>query len=261
MNAFSPPLDLGVLPSVLDGGVAQRAALGMVVLATDQTLEPETAQLVRMPGVVPYVARLWNDADITPETLRAIQPRIAPATELILPGCRLDVVGFGCTSATMVLGEETVFAEIRKARPGIACSTPITGALAAISAFGARRVGLLTPYVPEINLRIAAYFAGRGVHVSAMATFDRRDDLEVARIRVADIVDAARRMTAQGGFDMLFVSCTSLRVVEAVAEIEAATGIPVTSSNHAMIWHMLRTAGVDDTIADAGRLFTMGLAG
>ena len=109
--------DLGVLPCTLDAGIASRAAIGLLVLATDQTMEHEFRHLIRLPGVAVYQARLFNDADITPATLRAIGERIAPATELILPSLHLDVVAFGCTSASMALGEEEVFRQIRRARP------------------------------------------------------------------------------------------------------------------------------------------------
>jgi maleate isomerase len=37
-------------------------------------------------------------------------------------------------------------------------------------------------------------------------------------------------------------------------------GKPVTSSNHAMAWHCLRLAGVDDALPQFGRLFTLPLA-
>ena len=158
----SAPVDLGVLPSELDGGLASRAAIGLVVLATDQTMEHEFRALVNQPGVAFYELRVFNDNDITPETLRAIGPRIAPSADLILPGIPLDVVAFGCTSATMTLGEEAVFAEIHKVRPGVACTTPVTAALAAFRALGATGIGLLTPYAPEINARLVAYFSGRG---------------------------------------------------------------------------------------------------
>lgn len=254
------PVDLGILPSDLDGGIAPRASIGLVVLATDQTMEHEFRFLLRQPGVAFYEARLFNDADITPETLRAIGPRIAPATELILPGIRLDVVGFGCTSATMTLGEEAVFAEIHKARPGIACTSPVTGALAAFRAFGARRIGLLTPYAPQINRNLEKYFAGRGVTIGASATFNRQDDLEAARISVPSIEAAAEQLAAVPGIDAIFVSCTSLRVAEAVERMEARIGIPVTSSNHAMAWHCLRLAGIQDDVPGAGRLFTLPIA-
>src|SRR5271169_5820702 len=130
------PIDLGVLPSALDWGLAARAAIGLVVLATDQTLEHEFRALIRTPGVAFYESRVFNDNEITPATLRAIGPRIAPALDLILPSLKLDVVAFGCTSATMTLGEDAVFAEIHRARPNVACTTPVTAALAAFRALG-----------------------------------------------------------------------------------------------------------------------------
>jgi maleate isomerase len=256
LPALDEPIDLGVLPSDLDGGLAPRAAIGLVVLATDQTMEHEFRALIRLPGVAFYEARVLNDNAITPETLRAIGPRIAPTVELILPGLELDVVAFGCTSATMTLGEDAVFREIKRARPKAACTTPVTAALAAFRALGVKGVGLLTPYAPEINKGLAAYFAGRGVRIAAVATFDRRDDREAARISVASIKAAAERLAGSPGVDSIFVSCTSLRVAEAVAELEGRIGIPVTSSNHAMAWHCLRLAGINDSVP-AGKLFAL----
>jgi maleate isomerase len=249
------PVDLGVLPSELDGGLASRAAIGLVVLATDQTLEHEFRALVRIPGVAFYEARVFSDNDITPDTLRAIGPRIATCVDLILPSIPLDVVGFGCTSATMILGEEAVFAQIRKARPNAACTTPVTAALAAFKALGTKGIGLLTPYAPEINENLVAYFSGRGLDIAAVATFDRRDDRDAARISVASIEAAAERMAATPGVDAIFISCTSLRIAEAAARLEQRIGIPVTSSNPAMAWHCLRLAGVNDDVLAGGRLF------
>ena len=250
-------IDLGVLPSELDEGIASRAAIGLVVLATDQTMEHEFRALLRLPGVAVYKSRVFNDAEIRPDTLRAIGPRIAPSVALILPGIPLDVVAFGCTSATMTLGEEAVFAEIRKARPDVACTTPVTAALAAFRTFGARSIGLLTPYAPEINASLVASFRARGVAVAAVATFDRRDDRDAARISVASIEAAVKRLAAAPGVEAIFVSCTSLRVAESAANFERLAGVPVTSSNHAMAWHCLRLAGVADPLPGAGRLFEL----
>jgi maleate isomerase len=55
----------------------------------------------------------------------------------------------------------------------------------------------------------------------------------------------------------VFISCTSVRIAADVAEIEAALGVPVTSSNHALAWHCLRLAGVDDKLPKLGRLFRL----
>jgi maleate isomerase len=247
--------DLGVLPCTLDSGIAARAAIGLVVLATDQTMEHEFRRLVRLPGVAVYHARLFNDADITPETLRAIGERIAPATALILPSLPIDVVAFGCTSASMALGEEAVFRQIHSVRPGVACTTPVTAAFAAFRALGARRIGVLTPYSAEVNAVVRQYLDAHGAEVAAFGTFDKRDDREAARISVDSIAAGIATLARGARLDAVFVSCTSLRLAERVAAIEAEVGIPVTSSDHALAWHCLRLAGVQDTIPGAGRLF------
>jgi maleate isomerase len=256
-SASSDFVDVGELPCELDAGIANRAAIGLVVLCTDQTMEHEFRRLLPLEGIGLYCARVFNDVDITPETLRAIGERIAPGTELILPGLPLDVVGFGCTSAAMTLGEDYVFEQIRKARPGIKCTTPITAAQEAFKAFGAKRIGVVTPYAPAVNEIVRRYLEGRGVNVAAFGTFNKLDDRDAARISPDSIVAGIRALTSSADLDAVFVSCTSLRLSERIEEIERVTGLPVTSSDHAMAWHCLRLAGVSDVVKGGGRLFEL----
>ena len=191
-------IDLGVLPCTLDAGIAARAAIGLLVLATDQTMEHEFRHLIRLPGVAVYGARLFNDADITPDTLRAIGDRIAPATELILPSMHLDVVAFGCTSASMALG-----------RGGGVPPDPPGAARGGLHHAGDRGVCRLQGAGRAADRRADTLFAGgecRGARVSrtrtvpqvaAFATFDKRDDREAARISVDSIAGGIAHPGAQ----------------------------------------------------------------
>jgi maleate isomerase len=253
-------IDREALPHRLDRGIAERAAIGLIVLATDQTIEHEWRQLLDLPGVAFYESRILNDAAITPATLKAMEARLAEAAGLILPGLPLDVVGFGCTSASMVIGEERVFELIREVRPGVACTTPITAAFAAFRALSVRRLALLTPYRDDINRFMRDYIEARGFEVPVIGTFDEEDDRRAARIDSASIRDAALRLGRSPLVEGVFVSCTSLRLAGAVAAIEAELDKPVTSSNHALAWHCLRLAGVDEPMPRWGRLFERTLA-
>ncbi len=247
-------VNLEHLPFALDQGIARRAAIGLIVLATDHTIEHEWRQMLRLDGVAFYESRILNDAAINPETLARMESRLAEATGLIRPGERIDAVAFGCTSATVVLGEETVFRRIREARPGVACTTPITAALAGFQALGCRRVALLTPYVERVNRMMRDYLQARGLQVPAMGSFNHEDDNEVARIDAASVAAAVRTLGGHPAVDGVFVSCTSLRVAALVEGLEAELGKPVTSSNHAMAWHALRLAGCADPVPGFGRL-------
>jgi maleate isomerase len=243
------------LPLKLDGGIAHRAAIGLVVLATDQTIEHEWRQMLRLDGVAFYESRIHNAPTITPETLAEMADGIAAAAALIKPGIPLDVLAYGCTSGAMVIGEERVFALLREAWPDKPCTTPITAALAGLRALGARRIALLTPYMDEINQAMRRYIEARGIAVTAMGSFNNSNDNEVARISAASLEAAIRELGAEKEVDAVFVACTSLRVAALVERIEAALGKPVISSNHAMAWHALRLAGYGETVAGFGRLF------
>jgi len=246
------------LPFETDGGIASRARIGLVVLATDYTIEHEWRQIMTpLKGVALHQSRLFNSSQITPETLRAMGPLIAPATDLLVPGSKLDVVAYGCTSASMALGEEAVFERIRSVRPDAKCTTPITGAFAAFRALGARRIGILTPYRADVNQIVANYIRARGFDVPVFGSFNEEDDGIVARITPASIKKGVMAIKDKAKIDAVFVSCTSVRLAEAAAEIESDIGLPVTSSNHAMAWHALRLAGVNDSMPKWGRLFTV----
>ena len=253
-------LDLEGLDFATDAGVGSRAALGLLVLETDQTIEDEFRAIWPAEGVALYAARLHNDPVITPETLQAMEGLIQPATRLLIPPVHLDVIAFACTSGAMVIGERRVADLIREVRPNAKVTDPVTAALAALDALAVRRVGLLTPYLPEINHRMRAALMARGLEIPAMASFNESDDAVVARITPDSIMAGIEALGRSGACDGVFVSCTSLRVARIVEAAEARIGKPVTSSNHALGWHMLRLAGIDDTIDGFGRLYRTGLA-
>lgn len=239
----------------MDSGIAARASLGLVVLATDQTIEHEWRQLLTQPGVALYHSRLYNSAQINPQTLALMEADIPGAVDLILPGQPLQVVAFGCTSGTMVITEQKVFQRIREARPDVACTTPLTGAMAGLKALGAKRIALLTPYVASINKLFCDYIEAAGVVVSRVGSFNHENDNEVARIDGASLRNAVLQLGSDPEVDAVFVSCTSLRMVELIPVLEAQLGKPVISSNYAMAWHALRLAGVDEKQPELGRLF------
>ena len=254
------PLYHNDLAHELDLGLAGRARLGLIVLASDHTIEHEYHQvLAGLEGVTVYGSRVKNDPSITPETLAAMETRLAAACDLILPGVPLDVVAYGCTSASMVIGEEKVFDRIHEARPGVPCTTPVTAARAAFQTLGVRRFALLTPYVEEINLWMRDFFVAQGFEVPVMGSFNEGDDNRASRIAPASIRDAALQLGANPDVEGVFVSCTSLRLVGIVEELENALGKAVSSSNHAMIWHSLRLAGIEEPLAGFGRLMRCGL--
>lgn len=248
-------LDRRNIPFTLDSGIAHRAALGLIVLATDHTLEHEwRLMLTGIDGVAYYQSRLWNSASITPETLMEMERDIAGATRLIRPGERIDVMAFACTSGAMVIGDDNVAARVREIRAGIPVTSPIAAAIAAAKALRTPRIALLTPYIDRVNRMMRDYIEARGVTVTALGSYNHENDNEVARIDAASVRAGVLELGRHPDVDAVFVSCTSLRVAEQVEALEAELGKPVTSSNHALAWHSLRLAGYQEPLPGWGRL-------
>lgn len=248
------------LPFTTTNVIGARARIGVVVLSSDYTMEHEFRAIITQPGVDVYHARIKNSPSITPETLRAMEPLITETAELILAGDRLDVLAFGCTSATMVLGADLVSKRLLAAKPMAKVTNPISAAFAGFDALGAKRIAVLTPYRADVNVIVRDYIEGAGYSVPVFGSFNEELDPVVAAIDDESLVNAINTIVKGRDVDAVFVSCTSVRIAAAVARIEAATGVPVTSSNHAMAWHCLRLAGVNDAMPQHGRLYTLGLA-
>lgn len=245
--------ELRRLPFDADEGYGSRARLGLIVLQSDQTIEVE-ARMLDIEGVEFYHSRIPNDVEVTPETLTDMEQRLPTAAGLLPADFGFDAIGYGCTSAAALIGESGVAAGIQASHPGATCSNPITAAVAAFRALGAKRIAVLTPYTADVTAPIVAHFADAGLAVTVLGSFLEPSDLVVARISEASISEGVRAV-ASADSDAVFVSCTSLRVLERAAEIEDEVGVPVVSSNMALFWHLLRLAGVNDQLDGHGQLF------
>ena len=243
------------IPYELDGGIAERAAIGVIVLGSDHTIEHEFRSFMDVEGVGFYESRIKNSPKITPESLAQMEARIPDCAEVILEGVDLDVIAYGCTSASMVIGEERVFERIQERRPEAKCTTPITAAFAAFRALNARNLAILTPYRQDVNDQVARYIENKGFNVVAFGSFNEEDDNRAAKISTNSIKQAAIELGEPENVDLVFVSCTSLRIAPVISEIESSIGKPVTSSNHALAWHCLRLAGIEDRNPDFGQLY------
>jgi maleate isomerase len=254
-------IDRQHMPYQLDEGIGYRARIGLIVLATDQTIEYEFRRLLALPGVALYESRLDNAPTITPETLQVMERDIPKATALLLPNLPLHVVAYACTSGAMVIGDDRVRNSIWHARPGVAWTTPMTATFAAFKALGVRRICFIAPYIDAINRRMRQYMQAAGVAVPVMGSWNLADDTTVARIAPQTIRQAALELGRAAAVDAVFIACTSLRVVDYLDDLEQDLGKPVTSSNHALAWHCLRLAGYHDPVPGFGSLFTRRLAG
>ncbi len=248
------------LPFTSDGGAGSRARIGLIVLETDQTMEAEFCDLTALEGVAIYHARLANDPTVTGATLAQMEDDLPVAARLLPRAMGLQSIGYGCTSGTTLIGENRVAEILGSVHPGVPATNPLTAAMAAMQALRVRRIGLVTPYAPEVTEAMRTRFIEAGFEVPVIGSFYESDDFAVGKIDCQSILQAAVSIGSSPTCDGVFISCTSLRAANIIKSAEVRLGKPVTASNHALAWHLLRLAGINDQIDNNGRLFQQGLA-
>ena len=229
---------------------------GLIALDSDHVSERELRYMLPADASELFVTRVRHGGKCDLQHLAAMSDELARAASLLLPGTGVDVIAYGCTSGTVAIGIDTVQRAIDSACPGTPVTTPITAARTALEALGARRIVMLTPYIDEVNEMLAEHLAREGVDVLTLASFGLHTDIEITSVPQDALAQAAARLDLTGA-EALFICCTALRTARVIEPIERSLGLPVISSNQAMVWDMLRLAGYRDPVHGFGRLLEM----
>jgi maleate isomerase len=236
---------------------------GLIVLRADEVIEGEFPRLLSAPlgagGLRLHYTRVPSGHEVTPESLAAMEAALPAAVALLPQEAPFDVIAYACTSGATIIGEERVAEIVRRDRPGVAVSNPLTAAKAALTALGVRRLGFVTPYVADVSAAMRDNLAAAGFETVAFGSFEVAVEGIVARMTPESILEAIVSVGEAVESDCVFAACTNLRAAGIIEAAEAHLGKPVITSNQALAWHMLRLAGNDASLSGCGRLFTLPL--
>ncbi|MEO1918680.1 MAG: Asp/Glu racemase [Paracoccaceae bacterium] len=244
------------LPFTLDKCTASTAALGLIVLETDETIEAEFRALFNQPGIGLFHARIPVAQEITPETLPEMEAALPAAVGLLPSAFPMDVIGYACTSGATVIGADNISRMVTQIFPNAKTTDPITAVMAALEHLGMRRIGLVTPYVEDVSAAMINLLQRNGFEVVNFGSFEQKEDAIVARISPDSIYNAVCDIGAADNVEAVFVACTNLRTFDVIERAEERIGRPVVSSNQALAWHMAELADLKDPITGPGSLFT-----
>jgi len=138
-----------------------------------------------------------------------------------------------------------------------ALSVPFTTALhacvAALRAYRAPRVLLLTPFDARLNELIVQHLAKAGVTAIAPHSFD---ELAVPkRMPPDEVFDLARKnLAAAGSVDAIYFQGAVLDPIKVLEKIESELKATVVASNPAMLWYVLSRLGMKHPAGGYGRL-------
>src|SRR5262245_17087216 len=200
---------------------------GVLIPSTNTTVEAELARLP--PGYQAHFARLMTTTPGHP---------FAPSRDddieyqaRLLGTARVEMVILIQTSASLFADD---YDETTTRRMSAAAKVPaITSAQSmgrALRALGARRVGLVSPYSPEVNVKARHYFSGKhGLEISVLEGFAATDSYAIGKLGPENARDAFARID-RPELQAFAVPGANFPTMASIATWEREFGKPVVSS-------------------------------
>ena len=231
--------------------------IGMITPSSNTVVEPLTAKIFAPLGdaVTVHFTRIrvthisLGDASLDQFTADAMM-----GAARLLADAHVDVIAWNGTSGSWkgVEADRELVARI-EVEAGVPATTSTLDLLEACRRLEVTRVGLATPYLPEVHEAVRRTFAAAGLQAVASAHLGITINHEFAEVPLARI-DALLREVAVPEAQAVAVVCTNLPAAAVIAKVEEATGRPVIDTLAATAWRTLRLAGVREPIHGFGRL-------
>ena len=179
----------------------------------------------------------------------------APINEL--KRCGVQAILVGCTTASMQCASARNQARLGE-MAGMPVITAASASRAAATALGLNAISVATPYGARGNHVVSNFLESQGISITAIKglALDRSPEVWAANaptlapeqvLALALQVDSPQ---SQG----LYLPCTGIGSLDAIAIFEARTGKPAFSSVQAGFWASLRVLGCEARQSGAGRL-------
>jgi maleate isomerase len=236
-----------------------RKRIGIVVPSTNTTVQPECESL-RPRGVTNHTARSTikerplNTEQAFFEHMAAMREGSAVAIDQIMTA-GIDHLIVGVALETFwggVAAADKLQSELMN-RAGVGVSMGSTAAVAALKAFGARRIAVLTPHQPRGDEMVRLYLSEAGFDIVRLTGLKCVSPRAIAQVPAADIRGALQSLNGPD-VDALLQVGTALPTVAIAAEAERWFGKPVLAINAVTYWDALRHCGIEDHIAGYGRI-------
>ena len=229
--------------------------VGLIVLSTDVMIEQDFLKVFSKVPADIFVNRISNYNPVTAYNLKKMTNKITSVTQNILPGENIDCVVYGCTSGTIVSGYDNIKKKINIAKPNALVTAPSTAALKALNKRNVRSISIVTPYIKSVNDDVVDFFRNNNFEVTSNTYFDIESDVDIGKVDQDQLFEILSNIDHKNA-DALFVSCTSLPMLNIIEKLEKKLGIIVLSSNQTLIWETLESINRNNSIKGYGSLFS-----
>jgi len=215
--------------------------IGVMTPQANTTVEPEMA-LLFPPRMAMISARLTSPSAVMRERLvdyvkglddTLYQFGIAP----------LSAIAFACTGSSYFVGTEAEDRAVARLSQRVPFVTTAHAVCDALRLLGARRVGLVSPYPPDVTEASAAYWTARGFEVGRIVMAEAPPNAHHAIYAMGgDAAEAALKKMAGAGVDAIVLLGTGMPSLGPILAHPQVDGAPVISCLLALAWRSVAAA-------------------
>ena len=236
-----------------------RKKFGVLVPSTNTSVQPEF-DAMRPPGVTNHISRiripnipLQSDEDFN-RLIALIEAAQDEAVDSVM-SCAPDYLVMGISAETFWNGYEAS----RKLKAHLAEKTrlPVSmgseAAAEALQLYGAKKIGVVTPYWPVGDANVVRFFGEAGFEVKRVEGLKCTSPVDIAHVTEARLRAALAKIDGDD-VDALVQVGTNLAMARLAGEAERWMKRPVVAINTAIYRHALRHAGFPDKVEGFGAL-------
>lgn len=236
-----------------------RKKFGVIAPSTNTIVEPDFYRMA-VPGVTAHFSRIWirdqnlSSNDAFEALLEQIRIEIEYAVARVMTAVP-DYMVMGMSAETFWGGMEgnRQFVNQIKAWTGLDVATGAEACERALHLFGAKRIGVVTPYQPIGDDNVIRFFSEIGFEVVRIKGLKCPTAVSIAHVTETELRQALLEVDGDD-VDALVQAGTNLSMVQLADEAERWLGKPVLAINAATWWMALRDNGIEDKVYGAGRL-------
>jgi maleate isomerase len=229
-----------------------RGRIGFIVPISNSNLEPDMVAM-RPEGVSLHFMRAGGyDLEQIPDSaqMRQFAESSLDGVMEALCAVRPNVVVYGCTSATLSLGPayDRKFREEMEHLAGVPAITAAGALVETLRDLEVNTVSFASPYTRQLNSEGSTFLSACGIDVANVAYVG--EDLgnygqgELSPSEVFELGLESDHPDTQA----VVLSCTDMRTLEVIEELEKTLKKPVVSSNQAMMHVASKRLGVPSRV-------------
>lgn len=237
-----------------------RKKFGVIAPSTNTIVQPEF-DMMRVPGVTSHYGRIYiPDGRIaTDEGMENLLVQIrANMDDCVrsLMTMQPDYMVMGMSAETFwdgVEGNRQFVKQIQDLTGGLGVATGAEACERALKLYGARKIGVVTPYTPIGDANVRKFFTELGFEVGKIKGLCVNSAVEIAQVSEQTLREAIIEVN-DDDVDAIVQCGTNLCMTELADEAERWLGKPVIAINAATWWMALRDNGIEDKLYGYGSL-------